>query len=173
VTRVALSFTFLLITAIASGQAPPRSLLQQQLQWLFPEATGFSSKGWDPPHIKAYRGDPERPESLHGLVFWTRDLQPNERGYDGPIEIVVGMDTKGVLSGIIVLRHHEPYGSFSVDTPAFASQFEAKSVRDPFRIGYDVDAVSRATLSVASAARAIRNSAKRMAAAFLVPPASR
>jgi NosR/NirI family transcriptional regulator, nitrous oxide reductase regulator len=173
VKRVVLSFAFLLIAVVVNGQAPSQSLLQQQVKWLFPDATGFSSKGWDPPHVKVYKGDPARPESLRGLVFWTRDLQPNERGYDGPIEILVGMDTKGTLSGIIVLRHHEPYGSFSVDTPSFANQFEAKSVRDPFRVGSDIDAVSRATLSVTSATRAVRNSARRMAATFLSPPGTR
>jgi hypothetical protein len=43
-------------------------------------------------------------------------------------------------------------------------------VRDGFRVGADIDAVSRATISVTSAARAIRNSARRMATQLLVPP---
>ena len=50
------------------------------------------------------------------------------------------MDTKGVLTGIIVVEHHEPYGNFSVDRPAFAAQFRGKNIRDAFKVGADVDA---------------------------------
>ena len=80
------------------------------------------------------------------------------------------MDTKGVLTGVIVADHNEPYGDFSVDPPEFAAQFKGKSIRDPFRVGSDVDAVSRATITVTSAARAIRNSARRIATQLLAPP---
>jgi len=83
----------------------------------------------------------------------------------------VGMDTKGVLTGVIVVEHHEPYGDFSIEPPAFATQFRGKSIRDAFRVGMDVDAVSRATISVTSASRAIRNSARRVARELLTPDA--
>jgi transcriptional regulator of nitric oxide reductase len=106
-----------------------------------------------------------------GFAFWTTDLEPLERGYDGPIKMIVGMDTKGVLTGVIVVEHHEPYGDFSIEPPAFATQFRGKSIRDAFRVGMDVDAVSRATISVTSASRAIRNSARRVARELLTPDA--
>jgi transcriptional regulator of nitric oxide reductase len=105
-----------------------------------------------------------------GFAFWTTELEPLERGYDGPIKILVGMDTKGVLTGIIVAQHHEPYGDFSIDPPQFAAQFVRKSIRDPFKIGTDIDAVSRATITINSAARAIRVSARRIATRLLAPP---
>ena len=144
--------------------------LQAQLKQLFPSATSFSPKSGEPPHIKAFKGDPKLPESLVGYAFWTTELQPLERGYDGPIKSLVGMNTKGVLTGIIVTEHHEPYGDFSIDIPSFPKQFENKDIRDPFRVGGDIDAVSRATITVTSASRAIRNSARRVARAFLTPP---
>ena len=106
---------------------------------------------------------------LAGVAFWTTELDPLERGYDGPIKILVGLDLSGVLAGIVVADHHEPYGYFSVDLPEFAAQFTGKSIRDPFRVGADVDAVSRATMTVGSAARAVRNSARRVAAQLLAP----
>ena len=105
-----------------------------------------------------------------GLAFWTTELDPFERAYDGPIKILVGMDTNGVLAGIIVVEHHEPYGDFSVDPPQFAAQFKGKNIRDPFKVGSDIDAVSRATISVTSASRAVRNSARRVAKQLLTPP---
>jgi electron transport complex protein RnfG len=104
-----------------------------------------------------------------GLAFWTTDLDPLERGYDGPIKILVGLDMRGTITGVIVADHHEPYGYFSVDPPEFAIQFKGKSVRDPFKVGGDIDAVSRATLTVTSATRAIRNGARRVATALLPP----
>jgi Na+-translocating ferredoxin:NAD+ oxidoreductase RnfG subunit len=84
----------------------------------------------------------------------------------------VGLDTKGALTGVQVTDHHEPYGDFSIDRPAFAAQFRGKDVRDPFKLGEDIDAVSRATITMSSAVRAIRNSARRVARTFLTPPST-
>ena len=154
---------------VVEGQAPD-ARLQNQLKQLFPSATSFSAKGGDPQHFKAYAGDPKLPQSLLGFAFWTTELQPLERGYDGPIKILVGMDTKAVLNGIIVVEHNEPYGDFSIEPPAFARQFVKKNIRDAFRVGADIDAVSRATITVTSASRAVRNSSRRIARQFLAPP---
>ena len=138
---------------------------------LFPAAKGISDKAIDPPHYKIYASDPlADPDAFTGLAFWTTEVEPIERGYDGPIKILVGMDTKGILTGIVVAQHHEPYGDFSIDPPQFAAQFVGKSIRDPFKVGVDIDAVSRATITINSAVRAIRTSARRVAVRVLVPP---
>jgi len=161
----------LLVTVvILEGQPSLDPLLREQLEQLFPDATDFSPKEGAPPHFKAYKkgawsGEP----TLAGYAFWTTDLEPLERGYDGPIQILVGVDLRGILTGIIVVRHHEPYGYFSVDTPEFATQFVRKNIRDRFRVGRDIDAVSTATMTVTSATRAIRNAARRIARQYLVP----
>jgi transcriptional regulator of nitric oxide reductase len=84
--------------------------------------------------------------------------------------MLVGLDAKGVLTGLVMGDHHEPYGDFSIDRPVFAATFRGKSVRDPFRLGEDVDAVSRATITMSSAVRAIRNSSRRIAREFITPP---
>ncbi len=143
--------------------------LQGQLKQLFPTAT-FSEKFPEPPHFKAFAPGPAPPQTLAGLAFWTTEIEPLERGYDGPIKMLVGMDTKGVLTGVVVAGHNEPYGDFSVDKPEFAAQFKGKSIRDPFKVGADVAAVSRATITITSAARAIRISARRIATQLLAPP---
>ena len=90
-------------------------------------------------------------------------------GYDGPIKMLVGMDTSGVITGIIVADHREPYGYFSVDPPDFPAQFKGKSIRDPFEVGTDVDVISRATITTRAAAREIRESARMVARAVLKP----
>ena len=154
--------------SLAAGQVPADSKLQAQLKQVFPGASAFSPKQGSPPHFVVYSGDPAT-KTISGFAFWTTELEPLERGYDGPVKMLVGMDTKGVLTGIMVVEHHEPYGDFSVDQPEFAAQFKGKNIRDPFKVGGDVDAVSRATITVTSASRAIRNSARRIARQLLTP----
>jgi NosR/NirI family nitrous oxide reductase transcriptional regulator len=156
-----------LLAVLTIGSAAQSSIdakVQAQLAQLFPSATSFSPKSGEPPHFKAYAG-----QQVAGYAFWTTELEPLERGFDGPIKILVGMDPKGVLTGIIVAQHNEPYGNWSIEPPPFAAQFRGKSIRDPFRVGDDVHAVSRATMTISSAARAVRNSARRVARQLLTP----
>ena len=121
------------------------------------KALGPSASGQDP--------------KLLGYAYWTTEIEPLERGFDGPIKMLVGMDTAGLLTGIIVTEHREPYGYFSVETPEFVAQFKGKNIRDKFQVGADVDAIARATITVTSSSRAIRNSSRRIARAYLAPPA--
>jgi NosR/NirI family nitrous oxide reductase transcriptional regulator len=155
---------------IVAGQPAVDPKLVAQLQRLFPSATSFSAKEGDPPHFNAYVNEPRSgARQVAGLAFWTTELEPLERGYDGPIKILVGLDARGILTGIIVVDHHEPYGSFSIDPPEFAAQFKGKNIRDPFKVGEDIDAVSRASMSILSATRAVKNSARRVARQLLTP----
>jgi transcriptional regulator of nitric oxide reductase len=142
--------------------------LPEHLQQVFPGATAFSKKQTKPlPYFIAYCGT-SASQTVAGYVFRTTELQPDERGYDGPIEMLVGMNLNGKLTGVLVTEQHEPYGYFSVGLPSFARQFKRKDIRDPFKVGADVAAVSRASISINSASRAIRNSA-RLAAKALLP----
>jgi NosR/NirI family nitrous oxide reductase transcriptional regulator len=157
--------------AVALGLQPPLDATQEaQLRKLFPLAGSFSPKGGEPPHFKAFTVEAgSGRQTLAGLAFLTTELAPLERGYDGPIKILVGMDLRGILTGVIVVDHHEPYGDFSVEPPEFAAQFVGKNIRDPFRVGGDIAAVSRATITVSSASRAVRDSARRVARLLLTP----
>jgi transcriptional regulator of nitric oxide reductase len=141
------------------------------LKRLFPNAAAFSPLSGSPLHVKVYGADPKANPAMPpiGLAFWTTDLVPKEQGYHGPIHIFVGMDMTGILTGVIVDYNSEPYGYFSVDPPEFAAQFTGKSIRAPFRVGDDIHAVSRASISIASATRAVRDSARAMAKQFLDP----
>jgi NosR/NirI family transcriptional regulator, nitrous oxide reductase regulator len=165
-TQIAVSLAFVASICLVAEPAQLDSRLQAQLRQLFPEAASFSPRSGEPPHFKAL----DSRQEVTGYAFWTTELEPLERGYDGPIKILVGLDPRGVLAGIIVAEHNEPYGHFSIDLPGFPEQFRGKSIRDPFRVGGDIHAVSRATMTVASAARAVRNSARRVARQLLTPP---
>lgn len=157
--------------AVAADRIFTNPKVEPHLRALFPKAAAFSALEGTPLHYKAYAADPKTTPNppLLGYVFWTTDLVPKEYGYHGPIHILVGMDLTGILTGAIVDYDSEPYGYFSVQPPEFGAQFIGKSVRAPFKVGTDVHAVSRATISVTSATRAIRDSARAVAKAFLNP----
>ena len=144
---------------------------EAHLRALFPKAPAFSPLEGTPLHFKAYAADPKVTPNppLLGYAFWTTDLVPNEFGYHGAIHLIVGMDLTGVLTGVIVDYDSEPYGYFSVQPLEFGAQFIRKSIRAPFKVGGDVHAVSRATISITSATRAIRDSSRIMAKTFLNP----
>jgi NosR/NirI family transcriptional regulator, nitrous oxide reductase regulator len=142
---------------------PANQTTRLPFERLFPGYLDAERRISEPPHFVVFGAK----RVQVGYAFWTTELAPLERGYDGPIKILVGMTARGILTGIVVVEHHEPYGNFSVDTPAFAAQFAGKSVRDPFKVGEDIDAVSRATISISSAVRAIKTSA-RLAARRLI-----
>jgi transcriptional regulator of nitric oxide reductase len=158
--------------SFAAGQATFDKSLEAQLKRVFPNASAFSPKQARPlPHFIAYTGAPNA-QTVAGYVFWTTELEPLERGYDGPIKMLVGLDTNARLTGVLVTEHREPYGYFSVDLPEFARQFNGKDIRDPFKVGADVAAVSRATITITSSSRAVRNGSRRIARALMTPPGS-
>jgi NosR/NirI family transcriptional regulator, nitrous oxide reductase regulator len=160
----------LAVAVVAGAQSAPDAKIEVLLKRLFPNSTRISAKEGAPPHFNVFgRPAGADAETIIGFGFWTTELEPLERGYDGPIKILVGMDMRGVLAGVVVVEHHEPYGNISVDPPEFAAQFVGKSVRDPFKVGEDIDAISRASITNLSATRAIRNSARRMATQYLKP----
>jgi transcriptional regulator of nitric oxide reductase len=140
---------------------------------LFPNAAAFSTFGGTPPHWTAYSADPKKNPNAPplGYIFWTTDMVPQEHGYHGAIHILVGLNLNGTINGVVVDYDSEPYGYFSVEPSEFAAQFKGKSIFDKFQPGMDVDTVSRATLSINSATRAIRDSTRIVARALLDPSA--
>ncbi|MGB1875602.1 MAG: FMN-binding protein [Rhodospirillaceae bacterium] len=134
------------------------------LREVFPEADIFSVKSGRLPYHKVYKTDPDSGENtLLGFAFLTHEVEPDEWAYEGPIEILVGMTVDGTITGIKIVDHYEPFGYFSIDPPEFEEQFKNKSILDEFEEGRDIDAVSRATITVEGAARVVRKSARQIA----------
>jgi Na+-translocating ferredoxin:NAD+ oxidoreductase subunit G len=53
-------------------------------------------------------------------------------GYAGAIDLLVGADTAGAVTGIEILRHAETPGlGAKITTPLFRKQFIGKSIKDP------------------------------------------
>jgi transcriptional regulator of nitric oxide reductase len=146
-----------------------------KLKQLFPKAVAFTTRcEVDPLHFTAYASDPAKPGARPiGFAFWTIDLVPLELGYHGHIHMLIGMDMRGRIAGVMTDINTEPYGDISVNLPEFPNQFKGKSIRDKFVVGEDLDAVSRATITVRAAAREIRESSRIVARALLTPDAVR
>ena len=69
----------------------------------FPGADRFGPPQGDPPIVPVYRGD-----QLQGFVYLNSDFA-NATGYSGkPIQLLVGIDPKGVLTGLKLVEHKEP-----------------------------------------------------------------
>ena len=153
-------------TAAAQGFVSPAD--EAELRRLLPEADRFELHDRGSRHFRAFAsaGVGAAPR-LIGLAFFTTDLAPRVYAYKGRIESLVAMDPGGRLIGVRVVHHYEPFGYFSIDLPGFTPQFAGKSILDPLDVGGDIDAVSRATITVEAATRAIRQGARRLARDFL------
>ncbi len=162
-----LYFVLLLLAQKTLGQTP--QLSAAQLAGVLPQAQRFSPKQGNPPVYIGYESEAQDAEIV-GYAFETTDFEPQEIGYSAPIEVLVGVDLAGELTGIEILFYRESYKSIRGDflnSERFPNQFDGKSVADGFRVGRDIDGVSRATISSWAVSRGIRNSAREVARAYL------
>ena len=166
----------LVIGATFVGHAQPASVTQADedaLKRLIPEADRFELIEEPLRHFRAYRElMPGGEAPLVGLAFFTTDLTPRIYAYKGRITTLVGMDTAGTLLGIEVVHHYEPFGYFSIDLPKFPAQFKGRSILEPLEVGGDIDGVSRATITMEAATRAIRQGARLLAREVLAGQSS-
>ncbi|MFK7863895.1 MAG: 4Fe-4S binding protein [Pseudohongiellaceae bacterium] len=162
------SIALAIFSSQSFGQAR-LSVTPDILKEVFPEADRFSEKAGTPPVVTAYTMT-EEGEQVAGYLFETTDFPPEEVGYSAPIEVLAGIDNSGMLTGIKVLFYRESYKSIRGDflaTERFPNQFEQKSVSDGFRVGRDVDGVSRATITSWAVSRGLRNASRVVAKAYL------
>ena len=165
-----------LVLVLPGGAAAqiPLKIDHARLQGVMPEATSFSEKMGSPPVYHAFADDLNGAQILVGYLFLTSDLPPEEFGYSGTIQVLVGVDLIGNLTGATVINYHEALVSSRGDFlrgPGVESQYAGKHVADAFRIYRDIDGVSGATISAGAMARGIRNSARRVAMEYLRRPA--
>lgn len=76
-------------------------------------------------------------------------LQVNSSGYGGKIELMVGINGEGALSGIEILSHTETpgLGSKAKDDPAFAAQYKGLPAETELAVGSDIQAITGATIT--------------------------
>ena len=161
---------FLLALNTALGQ-PPIEVTEELMREVFPGADSYSLKEGSPPVYRALANNSESSElETVGYLFETPDMPPEEIGYSAPIDVLVGMDLKGTITGVKILHYIESYKSIRgdfINSEYFPNQFEAKNIVEGFRIGRDVDGISRATITSWAVSRGIRNASRRVAEAYL------
>ena len=162
-----------LAPCVLSAQDAPEEWIER-LQRVMPQADAFSDRRGQPPVFEAYaRGPDEGARTLIGYAFLTSDLPPEQKGFTGPIEVLVGMDLQGDLTGVLVTNYTESHlatrGDF-LAAPGVQEQFAGKSIVDLFRVRRDVEGISGATISVDAMSRGIRNAAREVAVAYRVGP---
>ncbi len=80
-----------------------------------------------------------------GLAFITSSIPPAVRGHTDEIEVLVGMDVKGTVTGMYVLSHKEDADYFGkIVSSHFLKAFIGRSTDKGFA---DIDAVTGATVS--------------------------
>ncbi|MCH7533837.1 MAG: FMN-binding protein, partial [Gemmatimonadetes bacterium] len=133
-TRVLLTVGMLALVPNAIGAQSPSEVDRTSLAEVMAGADTFSEKEGDPPVFKAYRIDPQGGErTLVGYVFLTSDLPPEPYGYSGTIEALVGMDLKGSITGIKVMRYRETLQRFRGDflsARGFQEQFTGNHIAE-------------------------------------------
>src|SRR5690606_33146663 len=103
----ALLLLLLLVPGRARAQQAPAEW-RDALARVVPGADRFTGREGEPPVFRAYRTDPATgQEALIAYAFFTGDVPPVEIGYSGPIEVLVGMDLAGVITGVTVIRYSE------------------------------------------------------------------
>lgn len=159
--RIRVILLFLLVTSLAVGHVlrlyrPKTGADELQLLRLSSPETAFSGKLSDPPHYRSADGS---------VAFNSYDITPSIRGYAGPIKLLVILRPDGTIKGITIVEHSETRNFVRyMESPEYLGRFSGKSISDAFEIDRDVDAISRATVSVAALAKTVRDSSRIVAA---------
>ncbi|MBE0672481.1 MAG: FMN-binding protein [Anaerolineales bacterium] len=93
------------------------------------------------------------------------------QGYAGPIEMLVGIDLQGNITGVKIVKQRETPGFFKLILgEGFPEQFIDHSFKDPLRLNTDIDAVSGATISAEGIAASTRQAVRLIAQQGLGSP---
>lgn len=89
------------------------------------------------------------------------------KGYGGEIELLIGTDGEGRISGISVLNHTETPGlGARIEEKEFLSQFKGKTYQSPLAVKgpkADIDVITGATVSSQSVVGIVKNGLTRQA----------
>ena len=167
----------LLLVSPSSASAQIRQTVDaEMIQSVMPAADSFSAKAGLPPVYTVYgTGADGLPGSVIGYVYLTANVPPTQYGYSGRIDVLVGMDLVGRLTGMHIVDYRESLISSRGDflrRAGLEEQVVGKHIGESFQVGRDLDGVSGASISARAMFRGIRNSARRVALAHLQPDES-
>ncbi|WP_240455658.1 transcriptional regulator NosR [Halomonas faecis] len=154
------------LSSLAYSQDEPRDWLPE----VFPEADAVGEAVEGVEAVTVLRdGEPA------GYVFETNDIAPIPAYSGHPVNMRVGLDLEGRITGVQVLEHSEPIMLVGIPESVlddFVAQYHGKTVQQKVRVGLSrkqregverVDAVSGATVTVVVMGEGIMRSARRVA----------
>jgi NosR/NirI family nitrous oxide reductase transcriptional regulator len=123
-----------------------------------PGADSFSNRKGRPAYVEGYRTEAGQ-KTLAGYVFLSTDIVDIPAYSGKPVVTLLGMDTRGIITGVRILKHSEPILLVGIPETAltkFTLQYHGKFVGDKIEIGkaraaggyVGVDAISGATVTV-------------------------
>ncbi len=136
---------------------------------VFPDAESFGALSGDPPSAPAYRDG-----AIVGYVFFTRDVVASTGFSAKPLDVAVGIDLAGRITGAEIVEQHEPIlviGVTEKDLSDFVHRYRGLDLREVVRVGdvagpgRRIDGVSGATVSSLVISDAIMRSARAVARA--------
>ena len=126
-----------------------------QCHAVLPKVTEFYRQNDFPPHYKAYATGRR---DLAGIVFSTKELVPEIKGYSGtPVELMVGIDPQGTIMGIEIISHAET-PDFVKSIQSFIKQFVTLDPNNSFALGKDIDGMTGATITSEAISQSIKQS---------------
>ena len=171
----ALGSLFLASPSSASAQIR-QEVDAEMIRSVLPAADSFSTKAGLPPVYTAYGTGPDGVSgSVIGYVYLTANVPPIQYGYSSRIDVLVGMDLVGRLTGMHIVNYRESLSSSRGDflrRAGLEDQVVGKHIREAFQVGRDLDGVSGASISARAMFRGVRNSARRVALSYLQPSES-
>lgn len=144
----------------------------EMIQSMMPLADSFSTKAGLPPVYTAYGTGADGSPGVIGYVYLTANVPPIQYGYSGPIDVLVGMDLTGHLTGATIVNYRESLSSSRGDflrRGRLTEQLVGKHIGERFQVRRDLDGISGASISATAMFRGIRNSARRVALSYLQP----
>ncbi|MFA5260225.1 MAG: 4Fe-4S binding protein [Candidatus Omnitrophota bacterium] len=162
-------FSVLFLLVLVAGMAthlpsrfrPPARDAREELSYarnLFPGAEDIVPVNTFPPHLKIYSASSgSKGQPLLGYAFRTTALAPEIKGYAGPVDLLVGMDTLGTIVGIQLISHQETT-AYVQDFNGFLQQFLNRGAGDPLVLGKTIDGISQATVTSSAVTRSIEES---------------
>lgn len=171
--RLLFLMTIFCVANIASAMEPVNDAAQRHtLELAFPTATNITDKApiaKGEPEIKTiYQGD-----TVLGYAFETVDVVTIAAYSGKPVNLLVAMDTEGVIKVVRVLDHHEPILLVGIPEQRlfdFAAQLIGTKVTENVIVGQSdnadvksIDSISGATVTVMVVNQVVMSASKKIA----------
>jgi len=161
---------FVCLLALPGAWQPVQAATVQALaRQYFPQADRVGPFEGEPPAAAVYRQD-----RLLGYALRTADIAPIPAYSGKPINLLVGVDVAGLITGLEVIQHSEPIllvGVSEQDLSHYVEQYRGVSVRKQVKIGgapregyVTIDGISGASITAmvmnATVVKAVRKVAE-------------